>query len=84
MNDLEFEVLDQLYFITPFAELLGQCGLEKDILLKVLQELMAKKWIKVFEGHIEILETQSNHIHEKFESLSFLASKAGLLAHNGK
>jgi hypothetical protein len=84
MTELEFEVLDHLYFIKHSSELLDFSTIERDKLLDVLSDLCNKKWIRVFEGQKELLTIEPNQIREKFESLSFVVTKAGLLAHNLK
>jgi hypothetical protein len=82
MTDEEFDLIDQLYFVQSFPDLLQTTGLETDTLLGLLQQLFAKGWLRtvaLLDGDtppdpIEIL-TEGIHYF-------YVASKEGLLAHN--
>ncbi len=83
MTDEEFDVLDELYFIQSFKELMVLTGKSAEELVPVLQSIHSKGWIKVFEnvaGEIPLdtidFQTLADNNHY------FLATKSGLMAHN--
>lgn len=80
MNDEEFDVLDELYFIISFDDLLEHSDLDRDALHRILIELKRKEWVRVYrEQNEEIVDTD---LEADFESYFYLASKKGLMAHN--
>ncbi len=82
MSELEYQVMDELYFVQSFAELLVLTDLPEHDLKAVLESLLVKGWIKSMlsrEGE-EIVSV--SEFTSRFASLHYLATKAGLLAHN--
>jgi hypothetical protein len=60
MNELEYEVMDHLYFVTSFKELKELSNLDEKELLLVLSGLIGNEWIKCFSGpdnEIEVTDT---------------------------
>lgn len=82
MTDLEYDVLDELYFVTSFPDLKHTTDLEASELKKVLMDLYKKGWIKVFESMETETEIAEETLVRKAENFFFLASKQGLLVHN--
>jgi len=81
MTDAEFDLMDELYFVQPFEYIKETLKWEDELLLKTLQSLYSR-------GYIKCLETPD---HERFDEvdvikdgkeLFFLATKKGLMAHN--
>jgi hypothetical protein len=84
MSDLEFDILDELYFVTPFEQLQQTLKMEEAVLKHSLYDLIKKGWVKCFHpGSIEVV-TEELHYDEKFRGYHYLATKAGLLAHNSR
>jgi hypothetical protein len=84
MSDLEFDVLDELYFIKSFDELLEATSLDEVVLVRTLLDLKQKDWIKpasIQDGHDIEDHFDVEHDPRKYH---FLATKKGLLAHNGR
>ena len=84
MSDQEFIVLDELYFVTSFPELQQATDLQHDELKGTLLTLFSKGWLKVFKTIAEELPEESIDLEADLENYFYLASKAGLLAHNGR
>ncbi|WKN44319.1 hypothetical protein [Tunicatimonas pelagia] len=84
MTDQEFDVLDELYFVTSFEELSEAVGMKEDELFLVLKALLEKKWIKCYQNHSEELLAHEVDINQYYQAYSYLATKAGLLVHNGR
>lgn len=80
MDDVEFDVLDELYFVISYDELRSNAGLPDDELQDVLIKLVAKQWVRVYKSADE--EIDDYNLSADFKSYYYLASKKGLLAHN--
>ncbi|MDI1321816.1 MAG: hypothetical protein PSV36_03645 [Algoriphagus sp.] len=81
MTDVEFDLMDELYFVQPFENIQETLKWQEELLLTTLQSLYS-------QGYIKCLETPD---HERFDEvdvlkdgkkLFFLATKKGLMAHN--
>ncbi len=84
MTDIEFDVLDELYFVQPFAYLVDELDMDELELKNTLAALIAKGWVKCF---INMQEEELPHqvkLEEKYKEYFYLATKAGLMAHNGR
>ncbi len=83
MTTVEFDVLDELYFITGFDTLQQNTKQTSNHLSEILFGLYQKGWIRCYKSPDQETKIKSQ---EYFEStckyLYFLASKKGLLAHN--
>ena len=84
MNDLTYDILDELYFVISYNKLIiNFVGLEFEA-KAILIEMIKNKWVNYYtqiEGEINpLIEINTKSI----ENLYFLASKQGLFAHNSK
>ena len=81
MNDQEFDLMDELYFVQPYSYLLETLNWEEKSLLSTLQSLYSQGYIKCLDdpdterfGQVDVLK--------EGKKLYFLATKNGLMAHN--
>ncbi len=84
MSDQEFIVLDELYFVTSYPDLQQATDLPHNELRETLSGLFSKGWLKVFKTVAEELPEENIDLEADLENYYYLASKAGLLAHNGR
>lgn len=84
MTELQFDILDELYFVTGFEDLQKQTGLEKARLLNELGKMIDNGWVKIFEGETELEKEQLDPDPAISTTYRFLATKKGLFAHNSK
>lgn len=84
MTDAEFDVLDELYFVQSFQYLIDELDMEKEDLKEVLTALVNKGWVKCFLSMHEEALSHELHLDEKYQEYFYLATKAGLMAHNGR
>lgn len=84
MTDLEFDVLDELYFVQSFAELQEETGLEAGTLKKVLEEMYYKGWVRCMKDPEGGEQHHGQGFPDTYSTTYFLASKEGLLAHNSR
>ena len=85
MTDSEFDILDELYFVETFENLQKKLNLDKKVLKEGLKQLLSVGWIKYFSENREEIFTDFadfEDFEQKFDKYSYLATKAGLTAHN--
>jgi len=82
MTDIEFAILDELYFINTFEELQSSVGVDETALREALTGLVKKHWVKVlFKDTEEELSTLED-FDSSYKQYNYLVTKAGLFAHN--
>ncbi|NQZ76201.1 MAG: hypothetical protein HRT61_08835 [Ekhidna sp.] len=82
MTNQEFDIIDELYFVTPYSQLKEQTEYSDDILSENLIRLIQKGWVKVYSSiDIEIAYDEAS-FQDSFKTYFYLASKKGLLRHN--
>ncbi|MDN3203039.1 hypothetical protein [Algoriphagus sediminis] len=81
MNDDQFDLIDELYFVQDFDYLRETLGWADDHLIGVLQSLVDEGWVKVLKSPDEEL---FDKIDLKINGTTFmyLATKEGLMKHN--
>jgi hypothetical protein len=85
LTDLEFDLLDELYFVQPYQVIKEHLGWSDPVIQQTLKSLLDKNWIKCFLSNSdEILSKELIDLENKFKNYYYLATKAGLLAHNSK
>jgi hypothetical protein len=87
MDELEYEILDALYFVEPFETLLNEVKEKRVAVIKdCLRQLIIKQWVNVMswdENKKEFVSTPFFDF-DNMESMHFFISKQGLIAHNSK
>ncbi|MBT29670.1 MAG: transporter [Thalassobius sp.] len=84
MSDIEFDVLDELYFVTWFSDLMETTELSDQELKICLKSLIEKGWVKCYRNINEEELIDDMDFDNKYSDYAYLATKAGLLAHNSK
>ena len=84
MTELEYDVLDELYFVVSFNELQTTLDLEASELKNVLQTLLRRDWIKCLSSQTDELSASEVNFEENYRDYFYLATKSGLLSHHGK
>jgi hypothetical protein len=85
MTDTEFDIIDELYFVTGFAALSRQLDLPEAELGRHLQDLVIRGYVKCFfpDPDTEIPYAEAAFAHQ-YRDYYYLATKAGLVAHNSR
>ncbi len=84
MTDNEFDLLDELYFVQSFEVIKDALNWEKELLKETLFSLYKKDFIKILIEHdVDFSDTIDSYEMFDWENKYFLASKKGLLLHNG-
>ncbi len=81
MTELEFDVLDELYFVLSYQQLVAACELSEQELVNTLASLYEKGWVKVLQT-VDDEAPEPLELHSKFHTYYYLATKKGLHAHN--
>jgi hypothetical protein len=82
VSDLEFDVLDELYFIQSFAGLVEATQLEERELKEVLMKMQGKGWIRCYFSASDEIHHEEIDIEVNYRQYLYLASKDGLMKHN--
>ena len=82
MTDQEFEILDELYFVQTFDALLDSTNLDEAELKRWLDQLINKGWVKCLNSLTEEVRANVKDFEIHYKNYYYLATKAGLLAHN--
>ena len=81
MSDLEYDILDELYFLIHFDQLIANFGLSDDEIKPVLVKLFRKGWIRCYTEPDVELDRNEVDLEINFRKYFYLASKEGLKAH---
>ena len=84
MTDIEFDILDELYFLISFEDLKKQTCLETNVLIDQLVIMFNKNWVQYY---IEIdgeINPVLNNFAIEIQHCFLLATKKGLNNHNSK
>lgn len=82
MTDTEYDILDELYFVTPYHDLKEQSGIEDEVLQANLINLVSDGLVKVYRSMEVELDSGSVDMEESYRNYFYLASKKGLFEHN--
>ena len=82
MSDLEYEVLDELYFVQSFMHLRDTLQWDNQMLKDTLDILLQKEWIRCYASPTEEIFGDNIDLETKYHTYFYLASKSGLFAHN--
>ncbi|MEI7978232.1 MAG: hypothetical protein WCI53_05255 [Bacteroidota bacterium] len=86
LSDIDFDILNALYFVEPFEKIMEEVAAPPKIVADCLKHLIAKKYVVAMrfdeekQDYIKSFIFDSDDMH----AYSYLATKDGLLAHNGR
>lgn len=85
MNDIEYDIINELYFVTAFRDVANALEISETDLSANLEDLILKGYIKCFYPDPDTeIEYKAEEFFDKCRSYYFLATKEGLLAHNSR
>ena len=82
MNEVAYDIMDQMYFVTSFEDVKEQSGFEDAVISSVLWNFINMGWVKCFDGPENEITVAEDDFKANFAKYHYLASKQGLLAHN--
>ena len=86
LTELEFLILDEVYFVSSYHTILKNLGCEEEQFRKTLINLLEKAWIAQLKYNEEKKDFEKLDAYEIsfLEASSFVATKEGLLIHNSR
>ncbi len=87
MEELEFEILDSIYFVEPFETIVKEVSEKRlGVIIETLRKLIKKRYVQVLIYNEEKQDFLSTPFFDfdRMDELRFLATKEGLTAHNRK
>lgn len=84
MTNLEFEILDELYFVSDFEALMKSVSVDESVLKDELEALLQKGWVKLLEKKSDNEISSLDSYNNNYKNYNYLATKEGLLAHNSR
>jgi hypothetical protein len=82
MSEHEFLVLDELYFVISFQELMDNLEIPESEVVSTLKVLHGKGWLRCYTPNGEQVDEEKTDLDRSFSNYHYLATKAGLKAHN--
>jgi len=82
MTTAEYDIMDQLYFVTSYDDIRKLSGVEASIINTSLWNFINRRWVKCFNGPENEIDAEEDDFLANFAKYHYLASKEGLLAHN--
>lgn len=82
MTDVEFDIIDELYFVTAYVDLKEATEFTDEELKANLIHMAQKGWVRVYKTVDEESEIDQLDLENSFQSYYYLASKKGLFEHN--
>ncbi len=82
MTEAEFEVLDELYFVQSFTELVRAVEYDEEKLLEILSDLYRKGWINCYSAPSASIAKPKADIGKFGKQYFYLATREGLRQHN--
>ena len=86
LNDIEYDILNALYFVEPFEHILAECNAKPSVVADVLKQLIHRKFVVAMQWDDEKKEFIRSFMYDSddMNRYHYLATKNGLLAHNGR
>jgi hypothetical protein len=82
MTTIEFDLLDELYFLVDFEHLLRETPYQEHEIRDALEQMIIKGWVRCYHPSQEEIITELSRFRQEYRKYRYLASKEGLLAHN--
>jgi hypothetical protein len=86
LSDIEYDILNAIYFVEPFSTLIAECDTPEKIIADVLKQLIDKKYVTPMQFDEEKQEYVRTYFHDSdnMNAYFYLATKEGLMAHNSR
>lgn len=86
MNDAQFSILDTLYFVEPYDQIIAETGLPESVVKDELRNLIAARLVQVmsYDEKSKDFVRSSMYDADDMRAYHYLATKEGLLKHSGR
>jgi len=84
LGDIEFDILNAVYFIEPFDKILEEVHYPENIVADSLKFLITHKYVSAMKWDAKLSTHVRSFIYDtdNMRAYSYLITKDGLLAHN--
>lgn len=86
LNDIEWQILDSLYFVEPFDKIVEEVNAPETIIADNLKQLIHKRYVVALVWSEEKKDYIKTYMYntDNMREYHYLATKEGLLAHNSR
>ncbi len=86
LSEIQFKILDSIYFVEPFLNIVEEVGESEYVVGAELKTMIHKGWIQVMEFDKAKGDFMRTLIYDgdNMKDFSFLATKEGLFQHNSR
>lgn len=85
MNEIEYDIIDELYFVTAYKDIAANLNLTDEDLRQHLATLVRKGYIKTLYPDPDTeIAFDENLFRTNYRQYFYLATKAGLISHNSR
>lgn len=86
LSDIEYDILNAIYFVEPFQNILDECKAPEKIVADVLKQLIAKKYVTPMQFDEQKQEYIRTYFYDSddMHAYHYLATKEGLMIHNSR
>ncbi len=86
LTDIEYDVLNALYFVEPFDSILAECPYPEAIVKDVLRQLITRKYVAPMRFDEDKQEYLRSFMYDgdDMRAYAYLATKEGLMAHHSR
>ncbi|OHX66129.1 hypothetical protein [Flammeovirga pacifica] len=82
MTEKEYELIDELYFVTAYDQLQKELEWAGTDILSILKECIKNEWVRCYSAPDVEIENSNLDLDNNYTKYLYLASKKGLLKHN--
>lgn len=85
LTDLQFQILDSIYFVESFTHILEEAGEPVPVVIDELRTMIDRGWVQVMEFDPRKGDYTRTAFFDtdQMDRYHYLATKEGLLRHNG-
>lgn len=86
LSDIEYDILNAIYFVEPFRNIMAECKAPEKVVADVLKQLIDKKYVSPMQFDEDKQEYVRTFFYDSddMNAYHYLATKDGLLAHNSR
>jgi predicted methyltransferase len=86
LTDIEYDILNAIYFVEPFQNILDECKAPEKIVADVLKQLIARKYVTPMQFDEQKKEFIRTYFYDSdnMRAYHYLATKDGLMIHNSR
>ncbi|MDP5171539.1 MAG: hypothetical protein NWR72_14940 [Bacteroidia bacterium] len=86
LNEIQFQVLDSIYFVESLQHILEEANAPRAVVIDEIRTMIDKGWVQVmgFDDKVGDYVRTAIFDNDNLDDYRFLATKAGLMKHNGQ